>query len=327
VLERRPGAAEAPPEGDDWEDRMCAVLAEGRRAGRRHSTVILAEGAVDRHGRPIEAEHVGTSRKVPSAEELGTLAGLLARRQVEGILLVGGWAAYQAAFGMQAAPAAHAAFRIPIVCVPAGIDNSLPGSELSIGADTALNATVEAVDEIKRSAVAWRRAFVVEVMGRFWGYLAVMSGLATGAERVWTHEEGITMAALEKDVEGLAEGFRKGKRLALMIRNEIASPVFTTDVLRRLLEEEGRGQFDSRQAILGHLQQGGDPTPFDRIVAIRSSARASGPPPLARMPFEARRGCSPARAPRRLFRSDLRRRESRSCWNPARGRRRRAFGR
>lgn len=122
--------------------------------------------------------------------------------------------------------------------------------------------------------MAWRRAFVVEVMGRWCGYLAVMSGLATGAERVFTHEEGITMAGLEKDLERLVEGFRQGKRLALMIRNENASPVFTSDVLRRLFEEEGKGLFDARQAILGHLQQGGDPTPFDRIVATRSAARA-----------------------------------------------------
>lgn len=455
---------EAPPEGDDWEEKMCAVLAEGRRAGRRHSTVIVAEGAVDRQGRPIEAERVrrlleerlgtetrttvlghvqrggapsafdrtmgsllgvaaieevlrygpddvpcliglrenrivrvplmenvdkaravgeairagdfdramelrgagfrsafrilktlvrafphgprdgqrrrrflvlhagapapgmntavraavrllvdqghvvlgarggfdgllagdvapldwmsvhgwvslggaelGTSRKVPSDGEMPALAAALDRQQVEGILLVGGWAAYQAAYRMQAARPSHAPFRVPIVCVPAGIDNSLPGSELSIGADTALNAIVEAVDKIKQSAVAWRRAFVVEVMGRFCGYLAVMSGLATGAERVFTHEEGITMAGLEKDLERLVAGFRKGKRLALMIRNENASPVFTADVLRRLFEEEGRGLFDSRQAILGHLQQGGDPTPFDRIVATRSAARA-----------------------------------------------------
>ena len=70
---------------------------------------------------------LGTSRKVPSAEELGALAGVLTAHQVEGILLVGGWAAYQAAFRMQAARGAYAAFRIPIVCVPAGIDNSLPG--------------------------------------------------------------------------------------------------------------------------------------------------------------------------------------------------------
>lgn len=217
---------------------------------------------------------LGTSRKVPSDDDFPALAAALAAHQVEGVLLVGGWAAYQAAFRMQGARGAFASFRVPIVCTPAGIDNSLPGSELSIGADTALNAIVEAVDKIKQSAVAWKRAFVVEVMGRYCGYLAVMSGLATGAERVFTHEEGITMAALEKDLERLVAGFRKGKRLALMIRNENASPVFTTDFLRRLFEEEGAGLFDSRQAILGHLQQGGDPTPFDRIVAIRSTARA-----------------------------------------------------
>ncbi len=111
-------------------------------------------------------------------------------------------------------------------------------------------------------------------MGRWCGYLAVLSGLATGAERVFTHEEGISMSALERDVASLVEGFRKGKRLALMIRNENASPVFTTDVLVRLFEAEGHGAFDARQAILGHLQQGGDPTPFDRILATRFAARA-----------------------------------------------------
>jgi len=455
---------EAPPEGDDWEEKLCAVLAEGRRAGRRHSTVILAEGAVDRQGRPIEAERIrklleerlgtetrttvlghvqrggapsafdrtmgtllgvaaieemvrwgpddvpcliglrenrvtrvpllenvekaqavgeairagdferamtlrgtsfrssfrimktlvrafphgpragqrrrrllvlhagapapgmntavraavrllvdqghvvlgarsgfdglladdvvpldwmsvngwvslggaelGTSRRVPAPEELARLAEVLAARRVEGVLLVGGWAAYQAAYRMQEARGAHPAFRVPIVCVPAGIDNSLPGSELAIGSDTALNAIVWAVDRVKQSAVAGKRTFVVEVMGRWCGYLAVLSGLATGAERVFTHEEGISMSALERDVASLAEGFRKGKRLALMIRNEKASPVFTTDVLVRLFEAEGHGAFDARQAILGHLQQGGDPTPFDRILATRFAARA-----------------------------------------------------
>jgi len=216
---------------------------------------------------------LGTSRKVPAAGELPALAAALAENQVEGVLLVGGWAAYQAAFRMQAARAAHAPFRVPIVCIPAGIDNSLPGSELSIGADTALNAIVEAVDKIKQSAVAWRRAFVVEVMGRYCGYLALLSGLATGAERVYLHEESVTLGDLEKDLAYLRNGFEKGKRLGLLIRNELAHQVYTTGVMCALLEAEGKGLYDVRQAILGHLQQGGGPTPFDRIQATRLAAR------------------------------------------------------
>jgi 6-phosphofructokinase 1 len=128
---------------------------------------------------------------------------------------------------------------------------------------------VDAVDKIKQSAVATRRCFVVEVMGHFCGYLALMGGLATGAERVYMHEEGITLRDLQADVEKLTVGFQSGKRLGLMIRNEYANKIYTTHFICSLFEEEGRDVFDVRPAILGHLQQGGDPSPFDRIQANR----------------------------------------------------------
>jgi 6-phosphofructokinase 1 len=165
-------------------------------------------------------------------------------------------------------------FNIPIVCLPATIDNDRPGSELSIGADTALNNIVHAVDQIKQSAVASRRSFVVETMGGYCGYLTLMSGLATGAERVYLHEEGITLQALQDDVDHLVTGFSHGKRLGLMIRNEKAHPVYTTDFMVRLFEVEGKELFDVRQAILGHQQQGGNPTPFDRIQGTRLAVQA-----------------------------------------------------
>ncbi len=168
---------------------------------------------------------------------------------------------------------AFPAFDIPIICLPATINNNLPGSELSVGADTALNAIVEAVDKIKQSAVASRRCFVVEVMGRYCGYLALMGGLATGAERVYLHEEGVTVADLQNDVEHLIEGFRHGKRLGLMIRNEKANACYNTQFMVSLFEEEGGDLFEVRQAILGHLQQGGNPSPFDRILATRLAKR------------------------------------------------------
>ena len=159
-----------------------------------------------------------------------------------------------------------------MICLPATIDNNVPGSELSIGADTALNSIVAALDRIKQSAMAARRCFVVETMGRYCGYLALMSGLAGGAERVYLHEEGITLKDLQADVERMVESFRGGRRLYLTIRSERANPRYTTDFLCRLFEEEGHERFDVRQAVLGHVQQGGNPSPFDRILATRLAA-------------------------------------------------------
>ena len=166
------------------------------------------------------------------------------------------------------------AFNMPIVCVPASINNNLPGADFSIGSDTALNSITEVVDKIKQSAVASNRCFVVEVMGRYCGYLALMSALATGAERAYLHEEGITLNMLQNDIEFLNDGFRHGKRVGLMIRNEDANPLYNTPFLAALFEEEGGDLFDVRMAVLGHLQQGGDPTPYDRILATRLTSDA-----------------------------------------------------
>jgi 6-phosphofructokinase 1 len=96
-----------------------------------------------------------------------------------------------------------------------------------------------------------------------------MAGLASGAERVYMHEEGVTLDDLKADVDRLVAGFEGGKRLGLMIRNEYANECYTTQFMVQLFEEEGGDLFDVRQAILGHLQQGGDPTPFDRNLAAR----------------------------------------------------------
>jgi 6-phosphofructokinase 1 len=106
-------------------------------------------------------------------------------------------------------------------------------------------------------------------MGRDCGYLALMSGLATGAERVYLPEEGVTLRDLQENLETLIRGFKQGKQLGLIIRNENANPIYTTGFMAALFEEEGGDYFDVRQAILGHLQQGGDPSPFDRIQATR----------------------------------------------------------
>ena len=212
---------------------------------------------------------LGTSRLVPQGSDLYNIARTIEVNKIDALLIAGGWNGYQAAYKLYNERSNFPAYNIPIVCLPASINNNLPGSEFSIGADTALNSIVDAVDKIKQSAVATRRCFVVEVMGHWCGYLALMSGLATGAERVYLNEEGVTLKDMQQDVVTLSRGFESGKRLGLMIRNEYANDVYTTSFMCSLFEEEGKDLFDVRPAILGHLQQGGDPSPFDRIQATR----------------------------------------------------------
>lgn len=217
----------------------------------------------------IGGAELGTNRELPEGGDYYAIARTLEQFKVDGLLIVGGESGYDGAYELYSRQNEFPNFRIPIVCLPATIDNDRPGSELSIGADTALNSITWAVDRIKESAVASRRCFVVETMGAYCGYLAFMSGLSTGAERVYLHEDQLTLKDLQDDLEHLVTGFKQGKRLGLMIRNEMAHSVYTTDFMARLFEEEGGDLFDVRQAILGHLQQGGDPSPFDRIQATR----------------------------------------------------------
>ncbi len=212
---------------------------------------------------------LGTSRKVPKGKDMYAIARTIENHKIDAMLVIGGWNAYVGVYAMLNERQNYPAFNIPIVCLPASINNNLPGSEFSIGADTALNNIVDAVDKIKQSAVATRRCFVVEVMGHWCGYLALMSGLATGAEHFYLPEDGITLNELQADVESLKRGFNMGKRLGLVIRNEYANTIYSTSFICSLFEEEGKDVFDVRPAILGHLQQGGDPSPFDRIQASR----------------------------------------------------------
>jgi 6-phosphofructokinase 1 len=212
---------------------------------------------------------LGTSRLVPKGRDLYAIARAIEVNRIDALLVIGGWNGYESAHDMFVERPNFPAFNIPMVCLPASINNNLPGTEFSLGTDTALNSIADAVDKIKQSAVATRRCFVVEVMGHYCGYLALMAGVATGAERVYMHEQGVTLKDMQADVEMLTRDFQAGKRLGLIIRNERANEIYTTAFMCALFEEEGREVFDVRPAILGHLQQGGDPSPFDRIQANR----------------------------------------------------------
>lgn len=219
---------------------------------------------------------LGTRREIPTIEQLYALGRAIESHRIDALLIIGGFNAYLSAHELVSERDRYPAFKIPIICVPASIDNNLPGSELSIGADTALNNAVGALDSIKQSAAASHRCFVAESMGRKCGYLALMSGIATGAERVYLNEDGLTLAQLAQDSARMVESFRSGRQLYLVIRNERASRNYTLDVLAKIFAQEGRGLYDVRHAAIGHLQQGGDPSSFDRIMATKLVAHALG---------------------------------------------------
>ncbi|KAI1315236.1 6-phosphofructokinase, alpha subunit [Mortierella claussenii] len=216
---------------------------------------------------------LGTNRDQPSLD-LGMVSYQLQKFNIQSLLLIGGFEAYTACLEMYNARNSYPAFCMPMVHIPATISNNVPGTEYSLGCDTSLNAIMESCDAIKQSATASRkRVFVVEVHGGKSGFLAVMSGLAVGATSVYIPEEGINLTRLQKDVRHLcqryaedAEGKSQGR---VIIRSETASKTYTTDIVSAIIKEEGHQQFDSRTAILGHIQQGNSPSPLDRVRAMR----------------------------------------------------------
>jgi 6-phosphofructokinase 1 len=223
------------------------------------------------------SSEIGTARSSLEldTESLGRIAGSLKRRRLKGLIAIGGWDLYLKILQLQGARADYPAFNIPMVLVPATIDNNLPGTDFAIGADTGLNNIVEAVDKIRHTAAAGKRAFIVEVMGRHCGFLALLGALATGAEKAYLPESGVHLSDLVRDVGMLRHNFTTGKRMVILLRNEDCSRNYTTDFIQRLLDEESCGQFEVRTAILGHLQRGGIPTAFDRILASRMGAAAA----------------------------------------------------
>lgn len=245
----------------------------GSFPGLRDSTITELEWG-DVEGWVVGGADLGTRRVVPTAADLYQISRSIEEHRIDALLMIGGWDGYRAAHLMHSEKERFPACGLPIICIPASIDNNLPGSELAIGADTALNVITEAIDRIKTSGQASTRAFVVETMGRYCGYLALMAAISGGAERVYLHEEGISLNDLIADVEWLRNSFIHGRKLFLAIRNEEANPLYTTDFLARLLEQESQGRYDVRQNILGHIQQGGCPSPFDRLLAVRLVSHA-----------------------------------------------------
>lgn len=212
---------------------------------------------------------LGTRRTIPTVEQYYAIGRSLENCKIDALMVIGGYNAYLSVYQMRQEQDRYPAFNIPMICIPASIDNNLPGSELSIGTDSALNNAVWALDRIKESAAASRRCFVADTMGRHCGYLALMSGIASGAELVYLDEEPVTLQMLTEDLISMRESFRQGRRLWMVVRNETAGDRYDREFMARVFEHESENLFDVRHSALGHLQQGGDPSPYDRILATR----------------------------------------------------------
>lgn len=212
---------------------------------------------------------LGTHRDYPTIEQLYSIGRSLESNHIDGLIVIGGFNAYLGAHTLIKERDRYPAFNIPIVCVPASIDNNLPGSELSIGADTAVNSTVSTLDAIKLSASASKRCFVAEVMGRRCGYLTLISGLATGAEKVYLPEHDASLDEIASATSDMVKSFRDGRRLYLVLRNEAACGLYSTKLLADVFAQESNGLYDVRESVIGHVQQGGNPTAFDRLMATR----------------------------------------------------------
>ncbi|XP_067107364.1 ATP-dependent 6-phosphofructokinase, platelet type isoform X6 [Osmerus mordax] len=217
---------------------------------------------------------LGTKRTLP-AKHLEKLAEQMRINNINALLVIGGFEALECLLQLYEARGSYEEYCIPMCMLPATISNNVPGTDLSIGADTALNAIVETCDRIKQSASGTkRRVFIIETMGGYCGYLASVGGLAAGADAAYIYEEPFDIKDLQSNVEHLTEKMKTSIQRGLILRNENSNENYTTDFIYQLYSEEGRGVFDCRKNVLGHMQQGGAPSPFDRNFGTKISAKA-----------------------------------------------------
>ncbi|XP_042673503.1 ATP-dependent 6-phosphofructokinase, platelet type isoform X1 [Centrocercus urophasianus] len=217
---------------------------------------------------------LGTKRTLP-AKYLEKIADQMRTNNINALMVIGGFEAYESCLQLHEARSCFEEFCVPICVLPATISNNVPGTDFSIGADTALNAIVETCDRIKQSASGTkRRVFIIETMGGYCGYLANMGALAAGADAAYIFEEQFDIRELQANVEHLTEKMKTSIQRGLVLRNENCNENYTTDFIYQLYSEEGKGVFDCRKNVLGHMQQGGAPSPFDRNFGTKISAKA-----------------------------------------------------
>ncbi|XP_061583562.1 phosphofructokinase, muscle b [Cololabis saira] len=217
---------------------------------------------------------LGTKRSLPH-EHMEEISQAIAKFNIHAMILIGGFEAFLGGLEMVQSREKYEELCIPIVVVPATVSNNVPGTDFSVGADTALNTITMTCDRIKQSAAGTkRRVFIVETMGGYCGYLATMSGLASGADAAYIFEDPFNIRELEMNVEHLVDKMKTTVKRGLILRNENSNTHYTTDFIYSLYSEEGKGVFDCRKNVLGHMQQGGTPSPFDRNFGTKMGMKS-----------------------------------------------------
>ncbi|XP_076858618.1 ATP-dependent 6-phosphofructokinase, liver type [Brachyhypopomus gauderio] len=217
---------------------------------------------------------LGTKRTLPSTC-MEKLVENLNKHSIQALLVVGGFEAFEGILELFEARGRFDELCIPMCIIPATISNNVPGTDFSLGSDTAVNAAMESCDKIKQSATGTkRRVFVVETMGGYCGYLATTTGIAVGADAAYIFEDPFNIHDLKTNVDHLTEKMKKDIQRGLILRNEKCHTHYTTDFIYNLYSAEGKGVFDCRVNVLGHLQQGGTPSPFDRNFGTKLGVRA-----------------------------------------------------
>ncbi|WP_404329519.1 6-phosphofructokinase [Mesobacillus maritimus] len=207
----------------------------------------------------------GTFLQSARSEEFKTKEGQqkgieqLKKHGIDGLVVIGGDGSYRGAKALTEQG-------FPCVGVPGTIDNDIPGTEFTIGFDTALNTVIDAIDKIRDTASSHERTFIIEVMGRNAGDIALWSGLAGGAETILIPEA-------EQDIKEIAQrlksGQERGKKHSIII---VAEGVMSGYEAGKQIKQET--DMDTRVTVLGHVQRGGSPTVTDRVLASRLGARA-----------------------------------------------------
>lgn len=244
-----------------WEiygiDRGYAGLIAGRakRLGLRDVSGVI------QHGGTL----LGSSRSPEFKTEEGLQKALnfLYQQRIEGLVVIGG-------NGSQTGAHALSQKGFPVVGVASTIDNDLYGSEITLGVDTALNIALEAIDRLKVTASSHQRAILVEVMGRDCGYLALMTGIAGGAEAIILPEVETNPEELAKE---LRDAYQRGKSHALIVVAEGA--YYNARRLEQYFQEHRELGFELRVTILGYVQRGGIPSAFDRLLGTRFGSAAA----------------------------------------------------
>lgn len=219
---------------------------------------------------------LGTQKQLPNEDNMEKIAATLKKFNIHALLLIGGFEAYHSTIILSQHRHKYPELQIPMCVVPCTISNNVPGTVLSLGSDTAVNEICQQIDKIKQSATGTkRRVFIIETMGGYCGYLATVSAIGSGADNAYIFEEKFTVEDIIEDVRVITQKMEIGVQRYLIVRNECANKNYTTEFVEQLFAEESGNRFSTRINVLGHAQQGGSPTPFDRNMGTKMGARAA----------------------------------------------------